>query len=144
MRLERPYTPLDVRCQVIARQLIAAGKLATVLAADTQPTMTAKLLYMLQAHFGAGPCHLDHDPPLCLRHRRKNGRYVPDANDPKYLIWRTAEDHHIKTYVRGDGAQLSDAGKRRKEIKRRRKLARPKYPWPKRKLRSRSTFERTT
>jgi hypothetical protein len=80
-------------------------------------------------------CHLDHDPPLNLRDRTKDGGYLPEANDPDWLIWRTAEDHWLKTYVRGDGAQLSDAGKRRKELKRKRKATRPKRKWPSRPMR---------
>ena len=91
----------------------------------------------LAALFGDQLVHLDHDPPLMLRVRTKNGGYLPDANDPDYLVWRTADDHRIKTFVKGDGAQLSDAGKRRKEIKRRKKATRLKWQWPKRKLQSR-------
>jgi hypothetical protein len=95
-----------------------------------------KLELMLIRMFGTTRVHLDHDPPLMLRRRTRNGGYKPDANDPEHLIYRTAEEHFIKTWMRGDGAQLSDAGKRRKELRRQRKLdpRRRKRKWPKRNL----------
>jgi hypothetical protein len=118
-RLKRPYIPLKVRIAAAERQ------------ADTRVIMRKilpprkYLLWLLNILFGAQQLHLDHDPPLMLRDfNKRTGKYTPDANDPEYLVWRTAAEHRIKTYVRGDGAQLSDAGKRRKEIKRRRKMTR--------------------
>ena len=88
---------------------------------------------MLGRMFGDQKVHLDHDPPLMLRHiiDAEKGIYDPAANNPRYLVYRTEEEHRLKTYVRGDGAQLSDAGKRRKEIRRLRKLGPPRYGrWP--------------
>ncbi len=55
---------------------------------------------------------LDHDPALGARRKVfRNGvhvGYVPDANDPEHLIYREKHAHHIKTNVRGDGAQHPD------------------------------------
>jgi len=91
---------------------------------------------MLWTMFGMEPVQLDHEPALELREfNARRHQFKPAANDPNYLIWRTAENHRIKTFVRGDGAQLSDAGKRRKEIRRKLKAGRIKRAWPKRRLR---------
>ena len=131
MRLKRPHIPIPVRCEVIARQLQMQRKVGTVLRVlATFPDKGAQLRIMLKVMFGDEKVHLDHDPPLCLRHivDADRGIYDPPANDPTYLIYRTEEEHRIKTFVRGDGAQLSDAAKRRKEIRR----TRTKRPsrWP--------------
>ena|SRR5215475_1972261 len=98
--------------------------------------LKTQLTVALRQLFKGASCHLDHEPALMLRERRSDGGYIPDACDPEYLIWRTVEDHRIKTYVRGDGAQLPDAGKRRKEIRRQQKAnpKRWKRQWPKRKF----------
>jgi hypothetical protein len=121
MKLVRPYIPLKVKVQVIARQLQENGQLGVVLMADGK-SLSKALRFMLSALFD-GKVHLDHDPPLCLREiiDAEKGLYEPDANDPHYLVYRSEEEHRLKTFIRGDGAQLSDAGKRRKEIKRKRK-----------------------
>jgi hypothetical protein len=84
--------------------------------------------------------HLDHDPPLAARKKIKRGGivvgYEPDANDPDYLTYRTADDHRLKTNVRGDGAQYPD----RVLIKKIRRIERPrpkrKYKWPSRPFQS--------
>lgn len=120
MRLKRPHIPVRVRLQVIACQLLQRGALQSVLTAAARCSNDrARLAYLLSV-FAKEDCHLDHDPPLCLREiiDAEKGIYDPPANDPNFLIYRTAEDHRIKTFVHGDGAQLSDAGKRRKEIRR--------------------------
>jgi hypothetical protein len=128
MKLIRPHVPLNIRCEVAARQLQQReGGLKHVLIADLVQCETygERLAYMLACLFGEEPVHLDHDPALCLREiiDADKGIYKPDANDPRYLVYRTAEDHRLKTFVKGDGAQLSDAGKRRKDIRRKRKAA---------------------
>lgn len=74
---------------------------------------------------------LDHDPALAIRKKlylTPNGghvwtfeilkegevvRYEPDANDPAHLRYRPhaaqhAGSHHVKTNIRGDGAQHPD------------------------------------
>jgi hypothetical protein len=131
MKLVRPYIPLGVRLEVIARQLQLRGQLYDVMWVEIIPNRSTRLAYMLSRMFGAQKVHLDHDPPLCLRYfDPETGLYEPDANDPNHLVYRTEEEHRVKTYMRGDGAQLSDAGKRRKEIRRRRKETPRPSRWP--------------
>lgn len=153
-RLERPYIPLSVRVQVAARQLrerwLAGDKLAgsvlygLSLSTDRDagdPTMSdsKRLRALLGALFADRPCALDHDPALVNRRRvrrRVKGKmvtaYSPDANDPRYLVYRESgpvgggSEHDIKTRVRGDHGQLSDLGLARKEKRRRRRAARLK------------------
>ena len=146
MKLPRPHIPITVRIAVAARQCVATGKLREVLQASLMKRPTDQLAHLLWALFKGEPCHVDHDPPLMLRQRTRDGTdYVPRANDPEHLVYRTAENHRIKTFVRGDGAQLPDVGKRRKEIRRQRKKTRPRYHWPQgRKLRGRPFERRTT
>jgi|SRR5215831_166257 len=141
MRLTRPYIPLGVKLEVAARQLLERGLTShLVTMAVSSWGHDRKLTWMLRQLFGDEPVHLDHDPPLWQRERKPDGTYEPDANDPKYLIWRTKEEHRLKTYVRGDGAQLSDAGQRRKMLRRLRPKRR--YNWPSRKLVSRNDLRR--
>ena len=135
MKLTRPYIPLFVRLEVIARQLQAADQLMTVLLSEEQfrgKQMREHLAFLLEAMFGAQPVHLDHDPPLCLREiiDAEFGIYEPAASDPRFLVYRTQEDHRLKTYVRGDGAQRSDAAKRRRKIKAERKERPHPTRWP--------------
>lgn len=134
MRIPRPYIPIGVKVTVAKRQARAAGcsidwNALEKLCGDDQ------LRVLLNVLFPDIVCHLDHDPPLMLRDRTKHGDYLPDANDPDWMIWRSKDGHRLKTYVRGDGAQLSDAAKRRKEINRKRKATKPKRKWPSRPMR---------
>jgi hypothetical protein len=134
MRLKRPRIPVKVKLAVAARQLAERG---TAFALDPDLPDEHKLVLLLWLLFQDEPHDLDHEPPLMLRRfNPETGQYVPGANEPDYLVYRTRAEHKIKTLVRGDGAQLSDAGKRRKEIRRKRKATRLKRSWPKRKLRS--------
>ena len=136
MRLPRPHIRIDVKIAVADRQLRERGIVA-LFPSETgkRPNKARMLLNMLRTLLGDPPWHLDHEPPLMLRDRTRLGGYLPDANDPDWLIWRTEEDHRLKTFVRGDGAQLSDAGKRRKAIRKRKKATRPKRKWPSRPMR---------
>jgi len=134
MKLPRSHVPIWVKVAVAGRQARAAG-LKIDWHALEKLCNSDQLRVLLNVLYPDIMCHLDHDPPLNLRDRTKDGGYLPEANDPDWLIWRTAEDHWLKTYVRGDGAQLSDAGKRRKELKRKRKATRPKRKWPSRPMR---------
>jgi hypothetical protein len=136
MKLPRPYVPIGVKVAVAGRQVRAAG-LSIDWNALEKLCSSDQLRVLLNVLYPDIMCHLDHEPPLMLRDRTRLGGYKPDANDPDWLIWRTAEAHRLKTFVRGDGAQLSDAGKRRKEIKRRKKATRPKRKWPSRPMRGR-------
>ena len=105
-----------------------------------------EILPLLAASLGADPgesLHLDHNPALRTRPynpRVKNvaARYTPNANDPEYLIYRTQHAHHIKTNVRGDGAQHPD----RVLIKRERKRERAAAPCARCCMRARVTGSR--
>ena len=131
-RLLRPYVPLDVRVQVAERQLKFH-----VWRSHPQGSNAAKLSVLLRDLFNGQPCQLDHDPALENRpFNARTKKYTPDANDPEFLIYRTKEGHRIKTLVRGDGAQLSDAAIARKRKRKERKARRPKTRWPSRPLRS--------
>lgn len=45
-----------------------------------------------------GPVQWDHDPALELRkYDPETGKWDPDANDPRYIVPRSIEDHAIKT-----------------------------------------------
>jgi len=149
MRLPRPYIPYDVRVQVAARQIIEAGLTwATDATLDALPESKKlhALLLILFCDDEMGHLHLDHDPALVNRKKiYRNGAHVdydPPANDPRYLVYRTRQDHDIKTRVRGDGAQRSDLAQRRylKRVARNRSPDKPKkkipqrknFEWPKR------------
>jgi hypothetical protein len=140
VKLYRPYVPLEARITVATRQLVERGWQPGPAHLVSVFTLRSRLNYLLFELFGEAPAHLDHDPPLMLRKfNRKTLRYEPDANDPNFLVYRAKEEHFFKTYVRGSGAQYSDAALRRREIRRKKKTM-YKYRWPKRKLRSRSMF----
>lgn len=142
-RLLRPHIPVSVRVQVALRQLHKLK--APTLTRDDHESNTNFLerqLARLALHLGAPlfeRLHLDHDP--ALENRRKVIRkgvhvdYDPSANDPNFLIYRTKHDHHIKTNVRGDGAQYPDRVLAKRE-RRRKKGKRPSRPlksanrWP--------------
>jgi hypothetical protein len=134
MKLYRPHIPITTKIDVAARMCCESGhtRAAEEASPENSPTWSQvqRLAHLLFALFGGKPSHLDHDPPLMLRRSlsSQDGTtiYHPAANDPRYLIYRAAEDHKIKTFVRGDGAQLSDMAKRRKQKKHERK-ARPKW-----------------
>lgn len=140
-RIKRPYVPLSVRCEVAARQLRFEQR-PRAIAYATQFSKRRALDYMLAVLFDGEPHDLDHDPPLAAR-QRKRGKYVPDANDASYLIYRPRAKHREKTYLRGEHGQYSDLAL----IKREKRKRRPKRPsrklrsanrWPAgRKLRSR-------
>lgn len=145
-RLPRPYVPLSVRAQVAIGQIgMSAGDAALFRATfGAGSGLLDVLLRVLRAKHGVGQrekLHLDHDPPLAAREKVRLGGevvgYVPDANDPEYLRYRTADGHKLKTNVRGDGAQYPD----RVLIKRQRRRERAggakkaKRRWPSRPLR---------
>lgn len=132
-RLLRPHVPLKIRCKVIARQI------GDTVARGNYQRQLDSMLFVLACALGCfvGDLQLDHDPALENRpFNKRTQKYKPDANDPDYLIYREKHAHHIKTNVRGDGAQLSDAGIARKRKRAERKKTRCKTNWPKRALRS--------
>jgi hypothetical protein len=142
MRLPRPHIPLSTRIAVAQRQNLYAYKMnliamCSVYFSDNPKRHLQQLLYGL---FGKDKCHLDHDPPLAVRKKIHNRHgeiieYDPPANSPDHLIYRKADDHRIKTNIRGEGAQYPD----RVLIKKIRRIEHPKpkrkYNWPKRKVR---------
>lgn len=93
--------------------------------------------------------HLDHDPALGAREKVYDGwhqhiGYIPDANDPEFMRYREKHAHHIKTNVRGDGAQHPDRvliKKNRRQERREAGMENGKrHRWPSRPLRGRSSF----
>ncbi len=106
---------------------------------STRPSMY--LWWMLHNCFES-PHQLDHDPALVLRKfNERTGKYTPDANDPKYLVYREKDDHLQKTTGRAPGARRtvsnkgSDMGLRKKfarlERPKRRKATIPSRPFQK-------------
>ncbi len=160
-RLYRPYIPLAVRVQVAERQMRERGLWYRNQLSDWALWPNGvRLAAALKILFGDRKFALDHDPALMNRKQRRvtkliRGKlrtitiYSPPANDPRYLIYRAASDHDIKTRVRGDGAQLSDLAIARKRKRKLRNLdakklkhgsrfiftgvgRRPTYRWPSR------------
>lgn len=136
MRLPRPPIPLAVKLAVAERMIAERRAAGQADIAFVKSGSGYKLLYDLLGElfppWGINtPLHLDHDPALCNRKfSDRTGKYKPDANDPKFLVYRTKADHDIKTRVRGDGAQLSDLAmlRKNKRIAKRIKAGkRPKY-----------------
>lgn len=132
--LYRPPISDRVKLAVILRQLGEMWPelvMRNAIKSRTLGYTTRTKLDELAALLGvsASELRLDHNPALVNRRRRGEGKktvYVPDANDPEYLIYRTRSDHDIKTRVRGDGAQLSDLAIVRKRKRKSRKMTKLK------------------
>jgi hypothetical protein len=137
-RLPRPHIPLEVRCVVAERQLAEAGKERPRFA-QYHP-YGLRLRVVLEAMFGDAKVELHHRPALVNRQRKRNGKYIPDANDPDYLIYLREDDHDIETRVRGLHGQHSDLALARKRKRKERKAARPKTRWASRPLQSASRW----
>lgn len=128
-RLPRPHIPVDIRLQVVLRQIgmtPEAAKLFRLVWPASNKLLTV-LLRILRAKLEFerdATLHLDHDPPLAARqklyHNGKHVGYSPPANDPDHLFYREKVAHHIKTNVRGEHGQHPD----RVLIKKARKLER--------------------
>ena len=135
MKQFRPHIPIAVRIKVAQRQLRDFGVVIDRDAGEGIDVYLDRQLAVLAMHLDSVnllvPLELDHDPALCNRKfSERTGRYRPAANDPKFLIYRTKEDHDIKTRVRGDGAQLSDLAMLRKNKRIAKRILtgkRPKY-----------------
>ncbi len=133
-RLLRPHIPLETRCRVALRQLgemwpdrfLDGARMIGWSMRETLDHLLARLSELLACDVKS--LALDHDPALAAREKvfRKGVHvgYVPDANDPEYLIYREKHAHHIKTNVRGDGAQHPD----RVLIKKNRRIERGPRP----------------
>jgi hypothetical protein len=136
-RLYRPSIPLEVKCRVLLRQL---GELWPDAVIEEWKRKHTSLLVILQGRLAKlrtceiKDLRLDHDPPLALRPQTWNrqgkfDRYVPDANDPEYLLYRPhgaqfEGSHDVKTRIRGEHGQFSDIAL----IKRQRRRERPPKP----------------
>jgi hypothetical protein len=146
VRLLRPHVPLEVRCRVAARQLGLYGPNSIDIKGKAAELL-ARMLEMLAQEMGCEVCHLhlDHDPALGARQKLVKGGvhvgYVPDANDPAFLIYREKHAHHIKTNVRGEGAQHPDRVLIKKERRREgRSTKKRSSSWPRRKLQGQSIW----
>ncbi len=140
MRLPRPYIPLSVRVQVAERQLEGINYEAPVKPLSER---LRKLLAFLGALCGTGcieKMELHHRPALLNRPRKRNGAYLPDANDMRFLVYLPEAEHDIETRVRGLHGQHSDLALARKRKRSERKAKRPKTRWPSRPLRSASRW----
>lgn len=133
MKLPRPHVPIMVRIEVAQRQLRGFGMTVDRNKDEESVAYLDRLLLTLSLCFEScfQPMVLDHDPALCNRQfSKRSGKYKPDANDPKFLIYRTKLDHDLKTRVRGDGAQLADLAMLRKNKRIAKRIStgkRPKY-----------------
>lgn len=155
-RLLRPYIPLDVRCQVAARQCEEKHGAGS----HMRPSRRSARLWLcdiLILIFGDKKVELHHRPALENRpFNKRTGKYKPEANDPDFLVYLEKHDHHIETHVRGICAQRSDTGQRnhqkaldrnRGKIKRRPKVkirsrgfSGGKRLWPSRKFQTRKQW----
>lgn len=116
----RRHIPLPIRLLVIERQLRAAGIEPP---RHLPENNTAYLKRCRSLLFGNKVNHLHHRPALENRPKDpKTGDTIPPANDPgtlehPHLIYLEAGEpgtaHYVETYVRGIGAQRSDASQRR-------------------------------
>lgn len=120
-RLRRPHIPLSVRVEVAERQLRELmeephrrldASTYWMFYANSAPFMTlgGRLFYLLSYLFPGGEFQLDHDPALSLR-RVRFGGYIPDANDPKHLVYRAKDGHLQKTTGRRPGAERTVTSK---------------------------------
>ena len=155
MKLHRPYIPLAIRIKVVERQLRKKVGWTDLMFSHARSGFSREggllhyLLQKLSASDGVESYQweLHHRPALINRPSgidtvRGTVVYIPDANDPDYLVYLAKPEHDIETRVRGVGAQRSDLGQRRYNRKvARNRAPKPKRPWrwPKgRKLRSRA------
>ena len=128
-RLLRPAIPVETKCRVALRQL---GEMWPDAVISEHKRNLGRLLTSLLGRLASlldcepGALHLDHNPALAIRERIvRRGRHVgyrPDANDPEHLIYREKLAHHIKTNVRGDGAQFPDRVLIKRERRREKRL----------------------
>ena len=140
----RPYVPLHVKLDVLARQLAQLWRMpqkefdTTVRVGKNQSDAIAKMLKMLAEFYRCEvkDLRLDHTLALRLRdynHRRKDiaARYTPNANDPAWLAYLPRVEHDHKTFRR-NGAQFSDTVLIKRDRRRENRelgLVRPKKRW---------------
>ena len=117
MRLPRPYISLHDRLWlacVAAHKLGRSKTLNLVMPKTMGMPLRKRVPIVLAAIFNDQPVELDHDPPLSQRKfNPQTGKYIPDATDRSFLVYRLKDDHRTKTYLRGDGAKRSNVSQRR-------------------------------
>lgn len=144
----RPAIPVATKLAVAGRQIAAFGILIERVESDTATHYLEVQLTILAARLGCPrkDLRLDHDPALRWRRydpRVKNvaARFQPNANSPEHLIYRTKEDHHRKTNIRGDGAMFADRVLIARERKRENPKPKRKHKWASRPLRSANRWQ---
>lgn len=110
---KRPYIPLHIRVECAEKAVTGYpyGPWWPLYCAAVEAggmTMGKRLMILL-SHLPKG-IQLDHDPALILRTKILNRageitRYIPDANDPAYLLYRETDNHLWKTTGRKPGAE---------------------------------------
>lgn len=122
-RLHRPYIPYSVRVAVAERQVRETGSpfwplyLSACWEAEQAGkdwSLERRLRALLSHLFPDGECELDHDPSLEQRDKRITGKtivYIPDANDPEHLLYRSTALHLQKTTGRKPGASKTVTSK---------------------------------
>lgn len=144
-KLYRPSISLEVKARVLIRQRSYLWPVAELLGAHMEGLKNfverQKLHLAATLHCAVEDLRLDHDPALGARQRKGEGKntiYTPAANDPEFLIYREKHAHHIKTQVRGDGAQHPDRVLIKQERQRREgRRSKPKRKWARNKIQSR-------
>lgn len=134
-RLPRTKVPVEVCCRVLLNQLGEAWPDSVI---DAHRRKLGGLKLELMARFaeqiGCAPddLRLDHDPALGLRKKiKKHGvivGYIPHEHSIPDLRYRDHHGHHIKTNVRGDGAQFSDTVLMKRERRREKKALGKRVP----------------
>jgi len=146
---QRPgMPPTSVRVIVALRQLEAFGAsdaLTTRSDGEKVDAFLERLLCGLSLYIGCErvDLRLDHEPMLRRRAydptiEKVADRYEPHAHDPGCLLYRPqlpefAGSHHVKTFIRGEHGQFSDAVLAKRE----RRRERPKTASHKPKMKSR-------
>ena len=120
--MKRPYVPLKVRLAVLERQAFRDRIFENEAERDwarewyelccCKYSMRGKVRWLLHVLFHGEETQLDHDPALVLRKfNLRTGRFIPDANSARYLVYRVAEDHLQKTTGRTPGAERTVTSK---------------------------------
>ena len=122
MPMKRPHIPIKVRLAILERQAFVERAYPSQEERDLARewyelryhkfTKSEKIEYLLELLFRGMPVELDHDPALILRYKNhKTGGYRPDANDPRYLVYRLKPEHRKKTIGRKPDAERLEAAR---------------------------------
>ena len=139
--MKRPHIPIKIKLAVLERQVFIDKAYRNDAEREfiydwyqaccaTHPT-SYRVKWLLHRLFHGMPAELDHDPALVFRRKNhKTGGYRPDANDPKYLVYRLKPDHRRKTFGRKPDAKrtVTTKGSDVWLAKKFRKLEKPKRP----------------